>query len=94
MMSLVLLASAWAYPTDTQNKPPKVVKTVTVREQRFKVVWRGSQAEVSRKGMFFKADANMHLAAIEAAERVSGCHATSNFTPAIGMVEVALDCAP
>jgi hypothetical protein len=73
--------------------PTKVVKTVTVDGQRFKVVWKGDQAEVSRKGMFFKADAKMHLAAVKAAELVSGCRAIDKFTPAIGMVEVVLDCA-
>ena len=91
MNILGLALIAFASPS-IANEPVKVVKTVTVDAQRFKVVWKGDQATVERKGMFFKADAHMHLAAIKAAEQVSGCKATANFTPSIGVVVVALEC--
>jgi len=87
-LALALLASNAAI-----ERVPKVVKVATVDGQRFKVVWQGHKAMVERRGMFFKADADMYTAAIKAAEQVSGCRATSNFTPAIGVVAVVLDCS-
>ncbi|MEG8031880.1 hypothetical protein QP179_09955 [Sphingomonas aurantiaca] len=89
---MMLIAVLIATQTASTIPPKKVTKTVEVDSHKYKVVWKGSQAEVSRKGMFFKADAAMHLEAIRAAEMVSGCRKTDVFTPSIGMVEVALDC--
>lgn len=91
MKNLALALIAIASPAIADGSV-RVVKTVTVDAQRFKVVWKGDQATVERKGMFFKADAHMHLAAIKAAEHVSGCKATANFPPNIGVVVVALEC--
>lgn len=90
---MLALAPALLASNAAIGRVPKVVKKATVDGQRFKVVWQGHMAMVERKGMFFKADADMYTAAIKTAEQVSGCRATSNFTPEIGVVAVVLDCS-
>jgi hypothetical protein len=89
-----LLASAFlilSAPGMAQESK-KVVERVTIDDHPFKVVWEGDQATVTRRGMFFKADARMHVAAIKAAEQVSGCIVSRDYSPGIGIVAVILDC--
>lgn len=90
ILALILMLGG---PATAHDAPTKVVKNITVDGQRFKVVRKGDQAEVTRKGMFFKADAAMHIAAIKAAEQATGCKVERDFSPAIGIVSVTLDCA-
>ena len=73
-------------------EPRKISRTVEVSGRKFKVKWRGTEAEVSAVGMFFRADLNLHLSEIRAAEIVSGCHATDHFEPGIGIMVVQLEC--
>lgn len=92
MKTLLAIAIGLAVAIPVAAATTKVVKSVKVDGHPFKVIWKGDQAEIERKGFLFKADAKMHVAAIKAAEQVSGCKVTNNFTPTIGLVVVTLDC--